>query len=66
MGVEIEVVDAILSRERQDSMSDSFLRGSTENIFRYSNTNVPNFQNMFRRELGVTGGTVQVCDIDHP
>ncbi len=60
MCVEVEVINAISSRERQHGMSDPFLCSSGEDVFSNPNTNIPNLCNMFRGELGVAGRTVQL------
>ncbi len=64
MGMQIEVIDTILSRERQNSVSDPSLRCGTEDIFHNPDTNIPNFRDMFGGELGVAGGAVQLCNSD--
>ena len=62
--MEIEVIDAVASRERQNSVSDPSLCCGIEDVFRDPDTNIPNLRYMFRGELGVAGGGMQLCNSD--
>ena len=62
--MKIEVINSVPSSQRQDGMPDPFLRSGVEDVFSNPDTNVPNFCNVLRGELGVAGSAVQLCNID--